>query len=216
MLVVIVLGLAVLIIGLLIIALLICLLRWRKRRRYAASMEDPQLNQRKKTHYKEIGEGSNQSRLSEVSNQSNKTYDNMKLCFVREDREIFDVKELLGASAEVLGSGNFTSSYKAGLMNGSLMVVKRFRLMNNVGKEEFDKHMKRLGGLDHPCLLPLVAYYYRKEEKLLITDYVPYGSLEVCLHGMHVTVYLYLKHLEFLEHLNYFSKLSPVQLFEYC
>jgi hypothetical protein len=29
-----------------------------------------------------------------------------------------------------------------------------------------------------------VAYYYRKEEKLLITDFVEKGSLAVHLHGM--------------------------------
>jgi hypothetical protein len=65
-----------------------------------------------------------------------------------------------------------------------MMVVKRFKQMNNVGKEEFQEHMRRLGRLKHSNLLPLVAYYYRKEEKLLITDFVEKGSLAVHLHGM--------------------------------
>jgi hypothetical protein len=56
--------------------------------------------------------------------------------------------------------------------------------MNNVGREEFQEHMRRLGRLKHSNLLPLVAYYYRKEEKLLITDFVEKGSLAVHLHGM--------------------------------
>jgi hypothetical protein len=38
--------------------------------------------------------------------------------------------------------------------------------------------------LKHSNLLPLVAYYYRKEEKLLITDFVEKGSLAAHLHGM--------------------------------
>ncbi|KAJ4829696.1 hypothetical protein Tsubulata_023617 [Turnera subulata] len=106
-----------------------------------------------------------------------------KLSFVRDDRETFDLPDLLKASAEILGSGSFGSSYKASPPSGRAMVVKRFKQMNNVGKEEFQEHMRRLGRLRHPNVLPLVAYYYRKEEKLLITDYVPGGSLAVHLHG---------------------------------
>ena len=106
------------------------------------------------------------------------------LHFVRHDREQFELEDLLRASAEVLGSGSFGSSYKAVLLNGPAMVVKRFTYMNNVGKEEFQNHMDRLGRLSHPNLLPLVAYYYRKEEKLLISDFVKNGSLASHLHGM--------------------------------
>ncbi|KAL3528479.1 hypothetical protein ACH5RR_007801 [Cinchona calisaya] len=108
-----------------------------------------------------------------------------KLSFVREDRQQFDLQDLLRASAEVLGSGNFGSSYKAVLMDGQAVVVKRFKQMNNVGKEDFHEHMRRLGRLVHPNLLPLVAYYYRKEEKLLVFDYIQNGSLASHLHGNH-------------------------------
>ncbi|RVW88804.1 Pollen receptor-like kinase 2 [Vitis vinifera] len=82
-------------------------------------------------------------------------------------------------------SGYFGSSYKAVLVNGSSVVVKRFRHMNNVGKEEFQEHMRRLGRLKHPNLLPFVAYYYREEEKLLVTDFIDNGSLAIHLHGNH-------------------------------
>ncbi|KAK2659256.1 hypothetical protein Ddye_005789 [Dipteronia dyeriana] len=43
--------------------------------------------------------------------------------------------------------------------------------------------MRKLGSLSHPNLLPLVAFYYRKEEKLLVSDFVPNGSLASHLHG---------------------------------
>ncbi|CAN1340373.1 Pollen receptor-like kinase 2 [Linum perenne] len=107
----------------------------------------------------------------------------MKLSFVREDRGRFELHDLLKASAELLGSGCFGSSYKAALTSGQVMVVKRFKQMNNVGREEFHDHMRRIGKLRHTNLLPLVAFYYRKEEKLLVHDFVPYGSLAVHLHG---------------------------------
>lgn len=106
-----------------------------------------------------------------------------KLTFVRDDREKFDLEDLLRASAEILGSATFGSSYKAMIMNDQVVVVKRYKHMNIVGREEFDEHMTRLGSLSHPNLLPLVAYYYRKEEKLLISDFVVNGSLASVLHG---------------------------------
>ncbi|KAI4376371.1 hypothetical protein MLD38_014140 [Melastoma candidum] len=109
--------------------------------------------------------------------------DQGKLVFVQNDRERFELQDLLRASAEVLGSGSFGSSYKAVLLSGPAVVVRRFKHMNNVGKEEFHEHMKQLGRLSHPNLLPLVAFYYRKEEKLVISDYVENGSLASHLHA---------------------------------
>ncbi|KAM7469158.1 hypothetical protein LguiA_007341 [Lonicera macranthoides] len=107
----------------------------------------------------------------------------LDLTFLRDDRQRFDLADLLKASAEILGSGVFGASYKAAICVGPVMVVKRFRQMNNVGKEDFQEHMRRLGRLRHPNLLPLVAFYYRKEEKLLVSDYVDNVSLAVYLHG---------------------------------
>jgi hypothetical protein len=110
--------------------------------------------------------------------------ENGELNFVREDKGGFDLQELLRSSAEVLGSGSFGSTYKAMVLNGPIVVVKRFRQMNNVGKQEFFEHMKKLGSLNHPNLLPLVAFYYKKEEKFLVYDFGENGSLASHLHGM--------------------------------
>ncbi|XP_023642172.1 pollen receptor-like kinase 2 isoform X2 [Capsella rubella] len=106
-----------------------------------------------------------------------------KLSFLRDDKEKFELQDLLKASAEILGSGCFGASYKTLLSNGSMMVVKRFKHMNNAGTEEFQEHMKRLGRLNHENLLPIVAYYYKKEEKLFVYDFVGKGSLAAHLHG---------------------------------
>lgn len=113
-----------------------------------------------------------------------KTPNGGRLQFVRSDRERFELQDLLRASAQVLGGGSFGSSYKAALLGGSAVVVKRFREMNNVRKEEFYVHMTRLGRFSHPNVLPLVAFFYKKDEKLLITDYAENGSLASHLHGM--------------------------------
>lgn len=151
----------------------------RRRNRTPLSLEAPPSNLQKKAGIRESDKDSQGSHDS----GSSKRAENMKLSFVRDDIEKFDLQDLLKASAEILGSGCFGSSYKAALVTGQMMVVKRFKRMNNVGREEFQEHMRRLGRLRHPNLLPLVAYYYRKEEKLLVTDYVEKGSLAVHLHG---------------------------------
>nr|GME14905.1 pollen receptor-like kinase 2 [Ipomoea batatas] len=106
----------------------------------------------------------------------------LRLTFLRDDRERFDLASLLKASAEILGSGVFGSTYKAALNDGPVLVVKRFRQMNHVGKEDFYEHMRRLGSLNHKNLVPIAAFYYRKEEKLLVADYVQNVSLAVHLH----------------------------------
>ncbi|XP_042039058.1 pollen receptor-like kinase 2 [Salvia splendens] len=104
------------------------------------------------------------------------------LTFLKEDSEKFDMQELLRASAEVLGGGVFGSTYKAGL-NGKKMVVKRFKHMNQVSKEEFNEHMRRLGRMSHRNVQPIVAFYYKKEEKLLVTAFAENVSLAARLHG---------------------------------
>ncbi|KAF8392766.1 hypothetical protein HHK36_021003 [Tetracentron sinense] len=155
-----------------------------RRRQTSESGKSPSTNKQNKVV---SSEGDQMESGSPEFAGTNKKAENGKLSFVRDDRERFDLQDLLRASAEVLGSGSFGSSYKAVLLSGPAMVVKRFRQMNNVGREEFQEHMRRLGRLRHPNLLPLVAYYYRKEEKLLVSDFVENGSLAGHLHGKHTS-----------------------------
>ncbi|XP_073275873.1 pollen receptor-like kinase 2 [Primulina huaijiensis] len=131
----------------------------------------------------EQGQANANSSSPDHTGQAKKTEQGTKLTFLKEDGEKFDMPDLLKASAEILGSGVFGSTYKTSLNGGKMMVVKRFRHMNNVSKEEFNEHMRRLGRLNHENLLPIVAFYYRKEEKLLVSDYAENISLSVHLHG---------------------------------
>ncbi|KAK7293690.1 hypothetical protein RJT34_16563 [Clitoria ternatea] len=117
-----------------------------------------------------------------------KKADDGELNFVRDDRGGFDLQDLLRASAVVLGTGSFGSTYKAMILNGPGVVVKRFRHMNNVGKQEFFDHMRKLGSLTHPNLLPLVAFYYKKEEKFLVYEFGENGCLASHLHGRNGSV----------------------------
>ncbi|CAA0813508.1 Probable inactive receptor kinase [Striga hermonthica] len=94
----------------------------------------------------------------------------------------FDLEDLLKASAEVLGKGAFGTTYKAVLETGLTVAVKRLR--DVVAEErEFREKMEEIGRLSHDNLVPLRAYYYNKDEKLLVYDYLPMGSLSALLHG---------------------------------
>ncbi|CAI9767047.1 unnamed protein product [Fraxinus pennsylvanica] len=94
----------------------------------------------------------------------------------------FDLEDLLRASAEVLGKGTFGTAYKAVLETGLTVAVKRLRDVN-MGEKEFREKMEEIGKLNHENLVPLRAYYYNRDEQLLVYDYVPMGSLSTLLHG---------------------------------
>ncbi|KAL0343057.1 UNVERIFIED_CONTAM: putative inactive receptor kinase [Sesamum angustifolium] len=93
----------------------------------------------------------------------------------------FDLEDLLRASAEVLGKGTFGTAYKAVLESGLAVAVKRLRDVN-MGEKEFREKMEEIGRMDHENLVPLRAYHYNREEKLLVYDYLPMGASCLSLH----------------------------------
>ncbi|KAI3411626.1 Protein kinase domain-containing protein [Psidium guajava] len=109
----------------------------------------------------------------------------LELVLLSNEKGVFGMVDLMRAAAEVLGNGGFGSSYKAVMANGIPVVVKRIRETAGVGKgkDEFDAEMRKLGRLKHPNILTPLAYHYRKDEKLLVCEYVPKGSLLYLLHG---------------------------------
>ncbi|KAJ6871933.1 pollen receptor-like kinase 4 [Populus alba x Populus x berolinensis] len=150
----------------------------KSRIQRTASSPEENSNKMVASYYRDV-----HRELSETSSHAKKA-DHGKLTFLKDDIEKFDLQDLLTASAEVLGSGTFGSSYKA-VVVGQAVVVKRYRHMSNVGREEFHEHMRRLGRLKHPNLLPLAAYYNRRDDKLLVTEFAENGSLASHLHGNH-------------------------------
>ncbi|KAI5062187.1 hypothetical protein GOP47_0022726 [Adiantum capillus-veneris] len=108
--------------------------------------------------------------------------DKGKLVFM-DGRKQFELEDLLRASAEMLGKGTFGTAYKAVLEDGSVVAVKRLKDMSIAGRKEFEQQMELIGKLRHPNLVCLRAYYYAREEKLLVYDYLPSGNLYTLLHG---------------------------------
>lgn len=96
----------------------------------------------------------------------------------------FDLEDLLRASAEVLGKGTFGTAYKATMDMGMAVAVKRLKEVA-VPEKLFREKMEEMARLDHGNLVPLRAYFYSVDEKLLVYDYMPMGSLSALLHGQH-------------------------------
>ncbi|ESQ41650.1 hypothetical protein EUTSA_v10012966mg [Eutrema salsugineum] len=94
----------------------------------------------------------------------------------------FDLDGLLKASAEVLGKGTLGSSYKASFDHGLVVAVKRLRDVV-VPEKEFREKMQVLGSLSHVNLVTLIAYYFSRDEKLVVFEYMSRGSLSALLHG---------------------------------
>ncbi|XP_022752206.1 pollen receptor-like kinase 3 [Durio zibethinus] len=122
------------------------------------------------------------------SQQANKT-GMANLVMVNDEKGEFGLQDLMKAAAEVLGNGGLGSAYKAVMANGLAVVVKRMREMNRLGKDDFDAEMRRLGQLRHPNILTPLAYHFRREEKLIVSENVPKGSLLYVLHGDRGTIH---------------------------
>ncbi|CAK9181606.1 unnamed protein product [Ilex paraguariensis] len=105
-----------------------------------------------------------------------------KLVFFGNASRVFDLEDLLRASAEVLGKGTFGTAYKAVLEVGTVVAVKRLKDVT-ISEMEFREKIDSVGAMDHENLVPLRAYYYSREEKLLVFDYMVMGSLSALLHG---------------------------------
>lgn len=98
-------------------------------------------------------------------------------------KEAFDLEDLLRASAEVLGKGTFGTAYKAVMETGAAVAVKRLKDVE-LGEVEFRQKVEQIGAIkDDKHVVPLMAYYYSRDEKLLVYEYIPNGSLSALLHG---------------------------------
>lgn len=107
---------------------------------------------------------------------------NTSLVFFENCSLAFDLEDLLRASAEVLGKGTYGTTYKAALEDSTTVVVKRLK-EGSVARREFEQQMEVVGSIKHENVAALRAYYYSKDEKLVVYDYYSQGSVWAMLHG---------------------------------
>ncbi|KAM0018097.1 putative protein kinase RLK-Pelle-LRR-III family [Helianthus debilis subsp. tardiflorus] len=110
------------------------------------------------------------------------TSENKKL--VKFGDDAFDLEDLLKTTVEVLGEGSVGTSYKQVLVGKNKTVVLKILKDVVVTEEEFKAKMDVLGKIKNKYVVPLRAYYnYSSDEKWLVYDYMPAGSLYARLHG---------------------------------
>lgn len=119
----------------------------------------------------------------------------------------FDLDELLKASAFVLGKSGIGIVYKVVLEDGFTVAVRRLGEGGSQRFKEFQTEVEAIGKLRHPNIVTLRAYYWSVDEKLLIYDYIPNGSLSAAIHGsfqrlFFFSLYFFALFLTFLEVVN--------------
>ncbi|KAK6943431.1 Legume lectin domain [Dillenia turbinata] len=84
--------------------------------------------------------------------------------------------------SELIGVGGFGAVYKGVLpVNGAEIAVKRISRNSFQGVREFAAEIESLGRLRHKHLVNLQGWCKRKNDLLLVYDYIPCGSLDSLL-----------------------------------
>ncbi|KAE9587320.1 putative protein kinase RLK-Pelle-LRR-Xb-1 family [Lupinus albus] len=82
----------------------------------------------------------------------------------------------------LIGSGGFGDVYKAQLKDSSVVAIKKLIHISGQGDREFTAEMETIGKIKHRNLVPLLGYCKVGEERLLVYEYMKYGSLDDVLH----------------------------------
>ncbi|XP_010249274.1 PREDICTED: LRR receptor-like serine/threonine-protein kinase RPK2 [Nelumbo nucifera] len=82
----------------------------------------------------------------------------------------------------LIGTGGFGATYKAELVPGFLVAVKRLSVGRFQGLQQFDAEIRTLGRIRHKNLVTLIGYYMGEAEMFLIYNYLSGGNLEAFIH----------------------------------
>ncbi|KAL6854590.1 hypothetical protein ACP4OV_019152 [Aristida adscensionis] len=85
-----------------------------------------------------------------------------------------------------LGEGGFGTVYRAVLPDGHVVAVKRAKKDQFAGpRDEFSNEVELLAKIDHRNLVRLLGFTDKGNERIIITEYVPNGTLREHLDGQH-------------------------------
>ncbi|KAK8937167.1 Calmodulin-binding receptor-like cytoplasmic kinase 3 [Platanthera zijinensis] len=85
-----------------------------------------------------------------------------------------------------LGEGGFGTVYKGVLGDGQVVAIKRAKREHfATHRDEFTTEVKLLSKIDHRSLVRLLGYTEKGNEGIIITEYVPNGTLREHLDGIY-------------------------------
>ncbi|XP_052183519.1 probable inactive receptor kinase At2g26730 [Diospyros lotus] len=129
----------------------------------------------------EFRNGGNRSEYSITSVESGKASSSL-VVFSSPVVNGLKFEDLLQAPAELIGRGKHGSVYKVVLSSGVSLAVKRIRDWE-ISQEDLTRRLQRIDGAKHPNVLPALAYYCSRQEKLLVYEFLQNGSLFSLLYG---------------------------------
>ncbi|KAH6790523.1 hypothetical protein C2S51_005529 [Perilla frutescens var. frutescens] len=142
---------------------------------------------------KRKGGKTNEKKIFQVDQQTFSS-DSAAINVLKEESEVVNIEEVPLFSFEtlanatdqfsqnnLLGRGGFGPVYKGKLEDGKEIAVKRLSAASGQGFEEFKNEVVVISKLQHRNLVRLLGFCVEKEEKMLIYEYMPNKSLDVCL-----------------------------------
>lgn len=82
----------------------------------------------------------------------------------------------------LIGRGGFGSTYKAEVLPGVLVAVKRLSVGRFQGIQQFDAEIRTLGRIRHKNLVTLIGYFMSETEMFLVYNYLSGGNLDTFIH----------------------------------
>ncbi|XP_057420664.1 proline-rich receptor-like protein kinase PERK12 isoform X2 [Lotus japonicus] len=92
------------------------------------------------------------------------------------------------SSEYIIGQGGFGYVYKGVLPDGKAVAVKQLRAGSGQGDREFTAEVQIISRVHHRHLVSLVGYCISEQQRVLIYEYVPNGTLHHHLHGSDMPV----------------------------
>ncbi|OEL20591.1 Receptor protein kinase-like protein ZAR1 [Dichanthelium oligosanthes] len=158
-------------------------LQWQCRRRCAAAARDEEKESAK--------EKSGAVTLAGSEDRRSGGGEEGEVFVTVDDGFGMELEELLRASAYVVGKSRGGIVYRVVPGRGPAVAVRRLSEPDDGDSDgsgwrrrrAFEAEAAAIGRARHPNVARLRAYYYAPDEKLLIYDYLPNGSLHSALHG---------------------------------